>query len=1200
MPQERVRTTIVQPQPFSCFANRRLVGDPVDVVTGANTDITIDFRLRGPLPLYWRRYYNSARNTVACPLGWGHTHDFDQSLTYDLDGLHYTDPSGSEIPFPPLTVGEHAATAGFVLRRVSTRMYELTQARQPVQEFEFAGSRGTAPLRRLRQGEDEINFHYDADGRLREIVDSLGRSVIVESDRSGRILGLFLRAADAPSRWRTLMLYEYDVAGNMAVGRDQYNAALGFRWDEYNRMTRRTDRLGYSFHFKYDDEGRCTHSRGDDGLLEVSLDYHPQLKTTFVRRGDGGLWVYAYNDNETITQITDPEGHATKFILDELGRPVQEVDPNGNVTTIHYDWRGGLDYRVDPNGNVLSAEENNLNREGALANQLPTTALEWDFGRLIDANSIRPPSRSDPLLAEFPAPVVNTVFGNYDHAGASSGASSGTEEALHSTDDFDQPLEHTGPGFTQTWKYDANGNLIEHRDRDGSLFRYAYKSYNALWQSIDPLGNVVSFDLTVQGLMGKITDPGGTITEYGYNLKEELVEVREMGQLVESYRRDPAGSVIEKADASGRTLVTWEVGPGNLDKVQVLGSGEKHLFEHDVDGRIVECRSPLGTTTFAYDDGGNLLADQCDGKGVVHKFEFKRLTATTYFDKFKVNYRILANGDRVVEDPTGARHHFQFGKTGLIAKFLANNSRELCEFDSDGRWLRKAIVHTSWDSAPWIRSFEYSAAGDLLAVADNVRGSTKYRYDAAHRLAEEEVPGGGPPRLFEFDNAGNLVCQPGLTNVVLGDGNRLKEANGEIFTYNERLNVVQRRGPSGTIFYEYNDLDMLVRCDMRGEVWTASYDGLCRRVQKTWRGQTTSYYWDGIRLAAEVRYDGSCRIYIYTDDTALAPFLFVDYESLEAAPESGTRYYIFTNQISAPICVEDDAGRQVWSAQIDPYGKAQVDPASTIEMPLRFPGHYFDRETGLHYNGFRYFSPELGRYLESDPAGLAGGINAYAYRHRPLITVDINGLGKKSSQKPKTRNGTAPKPRCVKKLSDKELKAEIRDTPKDNDPNSRANQLRYERYLRDCRKAGDDAFSKKDWMGRSRGGQPGNEDHRRDVARNNGPNGLDGQTRVGKRIPDGVGQRGQTVNIRDHEIDPGKGNRVIVESERFGESGHMDAEGRRQVRDIRAAEPNSTIVVTDPAKRRAEAVVYPPGQQPPAVDPARPIQKTDKKTVPYP
>src|SRR6202008_1990195 len=110
-----------------------------------------------------------------------------------------------------LKVAGRAASAGFLLSRVTARIYELSQAGQPVQEFQFTDSHGTAPLLRLRQREHEINFYYGVDGRLSEIIDSRGQSVIVESDRNGRILGLFLREADAASRWRTLMLYEYDM-----------------------------------------------------------------------------------------------------------------------------------------------------------------------------------------------------------------------------------------------------------------------------------------------------------------------------------------------------------------------------------------------------------------------------------------------------------------------------------------------------------------------------------------------------------------------------------------------------------------------------------------------------------------------------------------------------------------------------------------------------------------------------------------------------------------------------------------------------------------------------------------------------------------------------------------------------------------------------------------------------------------------------
>ena len=157
------------------------------------------------------------------------------------------------------------------------------------------------------------------------------------------------------------------IAWNLVRATDRYNTTLTFAYDAANRMIRRTDRRGYSFHFEYDDQGRCIDLRGDDGLLEVFLDYEPDANTTFVQRGDGGQWIYAYNDQKTITQITDPYGHATKFILDDSGRPVQEVDPNGNVTILHYSRLGEHDYRIDPNGHRLPT----------LGTPIPIRLIRW-------------------------------------------------------------------------------------------------------------------------------------------------------------------------------------------------------------------------------------------------------------------------------------------------------------------------------------------------------------------------------------------------------------------------------------------------------------------------------------------------------------------------------------------------------------------------------------------------------------------------------------------------------------------------------------------------------------------------------------------------------------------------------------------------------------------------------------------------------
>ncbi len=87
----------------------------------------------------------------------------------------------------------------------------------------------------------------------------------------------------------------------------------------------------------------------------------------------------------------------------------------------------------------------------------------------------------------------------------------------------------------------------------------------------------------------------------------------------------------------------------------------------------------------------------------------------------------------------------------------------------------------------------------------------------------------------------------------------------------------------------------------------------------------------------------------------------------------------------------DETGTVVWAADYLPFGGADVT-VETIENNLRFPGQYYDSETGLHYNWNRYYDPALGRYLRADPIGLSGGINFYAYcSNNPLNYTDPTG-----------------------------------------------------------------------------------------------------------------------------------------------------------------------------------------------------------------
>jgi RHS repeat-associated protein len=107
-------------------------------------------------------------------------------------------------------------------------------------------------------------------------------------------------------------------------------------------------------------------------------------------------------------------------------------------------------------------------------------------------------------------------------------------------------------------------------------------------------------------------------------------------------------------------------------------------------------------------------------------------------------------------------------------------------------------------------------------------------------------------------------------------------------------------------------------------------------------------------------------------------------------------YYIDADQLNAPRCITDAANTEVWRWDANAFGATAPNgnlSGTPFTYNLRFPGQYYDQETALHYNYVRYYDPSTGRYIESDPIGLGGGLNTYAYvGGNPLIYVDPNGL----------------------------------------------------------------------------------------------------------------------------------------------------------------------------------------------------------------
>jgi hypothetical protein len=173
-----------------------LVGDPVDVLTGAQFDVALDFLIQWRFPFEWRRFYSTDRVAERLPLGWGHTHWYDHRLKFDLNGLLYVAPDGTRHGFRyPEKVGGFVLSGTATLRRIEPQAFQVKVGGFPECEFQFADPASPARLTKVFQCDEVHQLRYGKDGRWTELVYASEPVIGVESDPSGRILALIWRGA---------------------------------------------------------------------------------------------------------------------------------------------------------------------------------------------------------------------------------------------------------------------------------------------------------------------------------------------------------------------------------------------------------------------------------------------------------------------------------------------------------------------------------------------------------------------------------------------------------------------------------------------------------------------------------------------------------------------------------------------------------------------------------------------------------------------------------------------------------------------------------------------------------------------------------------------------------------------------------------------------------------------------------------------
>lgn len=202
--------------------------------------------------------------------------------------------------------------------------------------------------------------------------------------------------------------------------------------------------------------------------------------------------------------------------------------------------------------------------------------------------------------------------------------------------------------------------------------------------------------------------------------------------------------------------------------------------------------------------------------------------------------------------------------------------------------------------------------------------------------------------------------------------------------------------------YEWSSNGMLkkvIRPD--GRPVEFRYDALGRRTAKQYFGKVTRWVWDGNVPIHEWGYKVTN---MQPDEEESAPpkeptedittWVFEAGTFVPTAKiQDGKQYSIVSDYLGTPIQMYDELGNKTWDCTLDIYGKVtNFEGSSLNECPFRMQGQYFDSETNLCYNRFRYYSPETGTYLSQDPIGLQGGSRLYGYVHNPNGWIDQFGL----------------------------------------------------------------------------------------------------------------------------------------------------------------------------------------------------------------
>jgi RHS repeat-associated protein len=770
-------------------------------------------------------------------------------------------------------------------------------------------------------------------------------------------------------------------------------------YDSTYRLPDVITETGKTTDYDYDSDGRVTSMTvTDTGTSEARTTTYTYYTNTTDANGNTVLGklhkvngprtdvtdetTYTYDANDRLIKVSNALGHETETTsFDSANRPLKVEDANNVETTFVYDSLGRVtsstvasgtalaattSYTYDDNGNVLTITlPNGVVTTNTYDNARRLTGVEDDIG--------------------------NTITYTYDDAGnITKEEYKNTSSTLKYTmskvyDELSRIIESVDANTESTeFEYDVNGNQTKVIDGNTNETDFAFDGLNRLVETTDALSGTTSYDLNDLNQNEGTTDPRSNETTYSYNAFGDITQEVSPDRGTISYSHDKAGNVTQMTDA--RSVVT----DYSYDAINRLTDIE-YPSDSSLDveltydsatgcgtskGHLCKVDDASGVTDYVYDDLGRLtkVTETRGALSFVTEYEYDLagvLTEITLPSGRTIDYTLNDNGQvsAVSADinavSTSLASSITYLPFGPVSSMTYGNSITLSNTHNTAYQLTNRTIGTLMNE-----NFTYDDANNITA-----KGADSYTLDDLYRITAENSDS------YTYDAIGNRLTKNTDDYTYPSTSSKLNDVEGDAVLYDSAGNITDDTARDYVIDAANRLESIEISSSTVGEY---VYNASNQRTSKTVSSVTTHYvYGQGGLLYGEYDNSGNLiREYVYLNGEPIA--------QIDDVSSSDVVTYLHTDHLGTPRYGTNSGGTQVWAWDSDAFGIGT--PTGSVTVNLRFPGQYFDAESDLHYNWNRYYNPETGRYIASDPIGLDGGLNTYLYANaNPVMFIDPNG-----------------------------------------------------------------------------------------------------------------------------------------------------------------------------------------------------------------